>query len=478
MKLLPAILATVLLATSSLEAADSRLNVLFIAVDDLRPTLGCYEDPIALSPNIDRLAQRGVVFRRAYCQQALCSPSRLSMLTGMLPDTIRVWDLKTHFRKAVPDAVTLPQHFKQNGYHTLSLGKVFHGNGAPAKDPPSWSEPARYDIVTDVELRYALPKNRAGKGLKRASTEAADVPDDEYVDGIVCREAIQTLERLAKADEPFFLAVGFRKPHLPFCAPKRYWDLYDRDAIPLPRPAEHPEGAPELAVRSWRELEGYPDVPDEGPLSTELIRRLRHGYYACVSYTDAQVGKLLDRLDQLGLADNTAIVLWGDHGFHLGEQGLWTKANNFELATRVPLIMAVPNRAGNGHSSTALVETLDIYPTLAEACGLNVPDELEGVSLCPLLDDSAAPGRAFARSLFPRDRTKFRHKGPGDIMGHALRTDRFRFVQWRENASSNVVAEELYDHQRDPQETVNVADRAEYASTLEELRALLKPTGQ
>ncbi len=466
-------LAVLLLLTPSAVAAAAP-NVLFLAIDDLRPALGCYGDPIAVSPNIDRLAERGVTFERAYCQQAVCSPSRLSMLTGLRPDTIRVWDLKTHFRKAVPDAVTLPQHFKQNGYQTVSIGKIFHGGGEPAKDPPSWSEPPKYDIAREAELRYALPKNLAGKGLKRASTEAADVPDDAYVDGIVCCEALATLGRLAEGRQPFFLAVGFRKPHLPFCAPKRYWDLYDRDAIPLPQPAGYPKDAPELALRSWRELEGYPDVPNEGLLPNELVRRLRHGYYACVSYMDAQVGRLLDRFGELDLADNTIVVLWGDHGYHLGEQGLWTKANNYELSTRVPLIVAVPGCSGNGRSSPALVELLDVYPTLAEACGLKVPQALEGTSLCPLLDNPAASWKPVALSQYPRAHEGNRHRGRGDIMGYALRTERFRFVQWRENASGKVVAEELYDHKRDSQETVNVVGQAEYAESLNELRKRLK----
>src|SRR6056297_722987 len=255
-----------------------RSNVLFIAIDDLRPTLGCYGDPVAATPNIDRLANRGTLFHRAYCQQAVCSPSRLSLMTGRRPDTIRVWDLRAHFREAIPDVVTLPQHFKNHGYHTQSLGK------------------------------------------------------------------------------PFFLAVGFRKPHLPFCAPQKYWDLYDCAQIPLSVEDKHPQDAPELATRSWKELEGYTDVPDDGQLSADKIRELRHGYYACVSYVDALVGRLLDELEKLKLAENTVVVLWGDHGYHLGEQGLWTKANNYELSTRVPLLVAVPGQARTGVKSNALVE--------------------------------------------------------------------------------------------------------------------------
>lgn len=447
-----------------------RPNVLFLVVDDLRPALGCYDDPVAISPNIDHLAERGVVFRRAYCQQAVCSPSRLSMLTGLRPDTIRVWDLKTHFREAVPDAVTLPQHFRHNGYHTVSIGKIFHGGGEPAKDPPSWSEPPRYDVTREPSLRYALPENLAGKGLKRASTESANVPDETYVDGLVCQEALQALQRLSKSNQPFFLAVGFRKPHLPFCAPQKYWDLYLRDAIPLPEPVGHPKDAPELAIRSWGELEGYTDVPNEGPLPTELVRRLRHGYYACVSYIDAQVGSLLDRLDELHLNENTIVVLWGDHGYHLGEQGLWTKANNFELSTRVPLIVAAPERTGNGCSTSALVELLDVYPTLAAACGLDIPENLEGTSLCPLLDNPDVPWKPMALSQYPRAYQGNRHRKNGDITGYALRTQRFRFVQWRENKTGKILAEELYDHDRDPHETVNLALQSGYTETMNRLR--------
>ncbi|MBN2295295.1 MAG: sulfatase [Pirellulales bacterium] len=328
---------------TDVQASANRPNVLFLAIDDLRPALGCYGDKTALTPNIDRLASRGMVFNRAYCQQAVCSPSRLSLLSGLRPDTIRVWDLATHFREAVPDAVTLPQHFKNHGYHTLSIGKIFHGGGKPAKDPPSWSAEPQYDIVRNAKMRYALPKNLKGKKSKRSAAEAADVPDNAYIDGVVCDASIAALDELQKRDDPFFLAVGFRKPHLPFCAPRKYWDLYDRSKIPLPVTTEHPRGAPELAVRSWKELEGYTDIPEDGQLSLKKIRELRHGYYACVSYIDAQVGRLLDELDRRKLSKNTVIVLWGDHGYHLGEQGLWTKANNYEWSTRVPLIIAGRN---------------------------------------------------------------------------------------------------------------------------------------
>ena len=368
------------------------LNVLFIAVDDLRPVLGCYGDKTAVTPNLDRLASRGTVFERAYCQQALCSPSRLSLLTGRRPDTTRVWDLSTHFRQALPSVVTLPQHFKNHGYQTQGIGKILHGNGKPAFDPPSWSLDPLLAVSRDPKLRYASAKNLTGSGLKRESTEAVDVADDTYIDGKVCEAAIERLAELKTVDKPFFLAVGFRKPHLPFCAPKKYWDLYERNLIPAAAPDVHPINAPELATRSWRELEGYQDIANDGKISAAKTRQLRHGYYACVSYIDSLIGRLLKHLSKLQLTENTVVVVWGDHGFHLGEQGLWTKANNYELSTRVPLIMALPNPSSNhphlppqqrGTTCHKLVELTDIFPTLVDICQLPAPMGLEGSSFFP-----------------------------------------------------------------------------------------------
>lgn len=462
--------------TVAVHAAE-KTNVLFIAIDDLRPTLGCYGDSVAVTPNIDKLAGRGTVFRRAYCQQAVCSPSRWSLLTGRRPDTIRVWDLKTHPRQTLPDLVTLPQHFKQNGYHTQSVGKVLHGSGAPSKDAPSWSVDPHYDYVRDPKLRYALPKNLKGKGLKRAASESAEVDDDHYIDGIVCNDAIETLKRLSKktTEKPFFLGVGFRKPHLPFCAPKKYWDLYHRKAFDLTS-LGHPSGAPELATRSWKELEGYNDIPKDGRISEDKARQLRHGYYACVSYVDALVGRLLNELTTLGLDRTTAIVLWGDHGFHLGEQGIWAKANNYELSTRVPLIVASPNRLSTKPGAIftdAIVELVDVFPTLVDLCGLDAPSGLEGLSMRPLLDDLDLSWKRAAFSQYPRAFESNRHQNHGDIMGYAVRTRDFRFVQWREWESRKVVAEELYDHRNDADEMRNVAMKDEYADTVAELAELL-----
>ena len=453
---------------------EDRPNVLFIAVDDLRPALGCYGDKMAITPNIDRLARRGILFERAYCQLAVCSPSRLSLLTGRRPDTIKVWDLHAHFRTAIPDALTLPQHFKNHGYHTRAIGKILHGGGPPAKDPRSWSEPPLYDVARDMRTRYVLPKNREGTGLKRDALEASDAPDNAYIDGIVCDVAVNATGELKARCAPFFLGVGFRKPHLPFCAPKKYWDLYKREAIPPPATDSHPQGAPELAVRSWGELEGYRDIPDDGRIPPEKVAELRHGYYACVSYIDAQIGRLLDELERQGLSGNTVIALWGDHGFHLGEQGLWTKANNYEWATRSPLILSVLGQPNAGSKSRALVEFVDLYPTLVEVCGLPLPRGLEGVSMAPLLEDPERSWKTAVFSQYPRDFKSNRHRGHGDIMGYAVRTDRYRYVEWREWKTGRVVARELYDHHEDADEMTNLAPKPTYDDLVRKLGETLK----
>jgi iduronate 2-sulfatase len=470
----PVVLGLIFLLVASGFSAVLPVNVLFIAVDDLRPALGCYGDPSAKTPHIDRLAERSVVFRRAYCQQAVCNPSRASLITGLRPDTIRVWDLKAHFRDTIADAVTLPQHFERHGYTTVSIGKILHGSGAPAKDPKSWSVPPRFDVVRERSLRYALPENLKGRGLKGVASEAANVPDSHYVDGQVCAAAAEAIEELAENERPFFLAVGFRKPHLPFCAPQRYWDLHDPARIPAPEPGSPPEGAPELAVRSWMELEGYTDIPESGRISPKMVRRLRHGYQACVSYIDALIGRLLDRLEERGLTGSTVVCLWGDHGFHLGEQGLWTKASNYELATRSPLIVCAPMVSRVGGHCDALVELVDVYPTLAEVCGLPVPEGLEGTSFVPLLETPDLRWKSAVFSQFPRSRNEARHRADGDIMGRAIRTKSDRYVEWTDSRSGAVVAMELYHYPVDPLEQLNLAKDPAYRARVQSLARRLQ----
>jgi choline-sulfatase len=479
--------------------APRRPNVLFLAVDDLRPELGCYGAAHVRSPNIDRLAARGVVFTRAYCQQALCNPSRASLMTGLRPDTLRVWDLKTDFRSTTPAAVTLAQHFRQHGYFTTAIGKIFH-NTLP--DPLSWSEPKLHvpGYPFDPDAIYRLPANVAwlaerqqeleasGQAarrrdrfghvyLKHVATECADVGDDAYYDGAQTGVAIERLRALAAqrdaTGQPFFLAVGFYRPHLPFTAPRKYWDLYDPQQIPLPANPDLARGAPPMATNTMRELRGYTDYqteprPDQGRLAEDRVRQLRHGYLAAMSYTDAQVGRLLDELDRLGLAADTIVVLFGDHGWKLGEQGSFGKMTNFEIDARVPLVVAVPGAAGNGLACDRLVEFVDLYPGLCDLAGLPLRPELEGQSLAPLLGEPERPWKEAAFTQFLRHGVWVAPDGV-EYMGRSIRTGRWRYTEWRRwvqgeggavaagKEDGPVVARELYDHGSDPLETVNIA---------------------
>ncbi len=470
--------------TAYSEAADAPgkrpPNVLFLVSDDLRPELGCYGNSIIKSPNIDRLAERGMVFNRAYCQQAVCSPSRSSVMTGMRPDTTKVWDLNTHFRKALPDVVTLPHWFRDNGYTTRGLGKIYHGG---FDDPNSWSSPSK---ATKRSPRKASAKgvspsavtgpapdefaNATGAQLTKTdrgrAVGATDDSADSGSDGELADEAIAALREFKAGAEPFFLGVGFHKPHLPFVAPRAYWDLYDAANIPLPGNRFLPEDAPSYALVEKAELWNYSGVPDLAHLPDDYTRLLRHGYYAAVSYMDAQLGRVVDELDRLGLADNTIIILWGDHGWKLGEHDRWAKHSNVENDARAPMIIAAPGMKSVGKTTAALVEFVDIYPTLAELAGLPLPETLEGTSLVPLLDEPNRPWKLAALSQYPRT------VNGRKLMGYSMRTDRYRFTQWLyRDDPSKVEAVELYDHQTDPQENVNIAARSENKALIEQLTA-------
>jgi arylsulfatase A-like enzyme len=424
--------------------AEARRNVLFIAVDDLRPKLGCYGDPVAKTPNIDRLAARGLLFERAYCQQAVCAPSRASLLTALRPDTTRVYDLKTSFRKAVPGAVTLPEYFKTSGYHAESIGKIFHGDPLTL-DRQSWSVPEQFPVLPKRD-QYVLAENKDEKDpwKKTSALERVDVPDAAYRDGQIADAALEALARLK--DRPFFLGVGFNKPHLPFAAPSRYWDLYRPEDLPLAPNPYLAEDAPKHALQAYSEMRSYADYPQNGPIPERKMRAALHGYYACVSYIDAQIGKLLDALDRLKLAGNTAVALWGDHGWHLGEQDYWGKTTNFEVCVRAPLVLSVPGETG-GRRTRALTEFVDIYPTLVDACGLPRPRDLEGISLMPLFRDPRREWKRAAFSQYPRS---------GGVMGYSMRTEHYRYTEWL-NDKGDREGVELYDHERDPNETRNVA---------------------
>ena len=452
-----------------------RLNVLFIVADDLRPALGCYGDPLAVTPCVDALAGRSMVFRRAFCQEGMCNPSRASLLTGLRPDTLHVWDQAAHFRDARPRVKTLPQHFKEHGYKTLCLGKVLHSRGRAAADPPSWSEAPRFQVLEDPAELYALEGNRtAARRGAGPVVERAEVSDEAYLDGRVCRSALEALERLREECTPFFLAVGFRKPHLPFCVPERYWKLHRRADLAAPHPPGPPAEVPGIALHDSPELRHYGDLPPDRPLPPEMTAKLRHGYYAAVSFTDALVGKLLRGLERNGLRENTIVVLLGDQGFHAGEQGLWGKITNFEICARVPLILAVPGRTDRNGVTDALVELVDLFPTLAGLCGLPMPPGMEGVNLLPLLED---PRRAWKRGAFtqcPRPVAAGLRGGVPGVMGYSLRTDRYRYTEWREWKSGAVRARELYDHLEDPLETRNLAGERDRAAEIKRLAALLR----
>jgi arylsulfatase A-like enzyme len=461
------------LLAASLQAADApKKNVLFVAVDDLRPALGCAGDPHAKTPTLDALAARGTVFTRAYCQQAVCSPSRSSLLTGRRPDGTKVYDLVTHFRKALPDVVTLPQHFKADGYYAHGVGKIYHPG---YNDEPSWSVPweATKGKTFGPDGQKLLAKLKAdakAKGedetkVRGLPTEAPDVADGYLNDGWTADRAIELLKDREGKAEPFFLAVGFLKPHLPFVAPKKYWDLYDPAKLPVAESSTPPKDAPKFAPQFGGELRAYHEVPKSGPLSAEAQRKLVHGYYAAVSYMDAQLGRVLAALKEHGFADNTVVVVWGDHGWHLGDHGMWCKHTNYEKATRAALVMSKPGQKTTGKVCERLVEFVDVYPTLAEVCGLPKPDGVEGYSFAPLLDDPAKKWKAAAFSQYPRAPGQ----PTGPLMGYAVRTDRYRYVEWRKRDGSEVVARELYDHNADPNEDANVAGDAANRAVVDEL---------
>ncbi|REJ67207.1 MAG: iduronate sulfatase [Planctomycetota bacterium] len=435
--------AIVLLVVSAspgiLPAADTGPNVLFIAVDDLRPQLGCYGADDMHTPHIDRLAARGIVFQRAYCMVPTCGASRSSLMTGIRPLRHRFVNYLAWAEKDAPGIATLNTHFKRHGYYTLSNGKVFHH----AEDSADgWSEPAfRVSGVRwYADEKYQQLHEQTGRG---PAYEIADLDDGELPDGHVLKKSLADLARLAEREEPFFLAVGFFKPHLPLVAPRRYWELYDREEIELPANYHPPEDAPRDAIHNWGELRNYHGIPQKGPVSDETARALIHGYYACVSYTDALIGRLLAELDRLELSDETIVVLWGDHGWNLGEHTLWCKHSCFETSMHAPLIVAAPGIEG-GRQTAGLTEFIDIYPSLCQLAGLPLPEHLEGRSFVPLMRE---PERAWKAAAIGR------YYG-----GDTIRTDRYRFTRYS-TMKGALRGRMLYDHRADPGENVNLAGR-------------------
>lgn len=478
-KLLPGLPLAILplgflsLSSSLLQAASP--NVLFIAIDDLRPELGCYGSAHVRSPHLDQFARTGMIFERAYCQLAVCTPSRANVFTGKRPDTLRVWHLREDFRQNTPEIVTLPQFLRARGYLTQTLGKTIAINDPSSWTEPTWKDPASGKFAGAAE-KYADPRTRAevqteydaavaagltGIAFERAARgpawEKADVPDDAYQDGRLAEVALAALRDLHSRKRPFFLTVGFQKPHLPFNAPARYWDLYDPATLPPLTNDYHPLKAPWFALGRSAEFHGY-DGTGVAHVPADEAARLRHGYYACISYVDTQVGRLLDELDRLGLAENTLVVIWGDHGFKLGEHDQWGKSTNVELDTRVPLLVRLPGQKAAGRTR-AFVEFVDLFATVAEATGFAPPDDLEGVSMLPLFKHPDLPWKSAAFSQYPRntdgDELELR---AWNLMGRSIRTERYRFTRWDSmKTPGRVEGLELYDHEIDPGENRNLA---------------------
>lgn len=505
--------------TTDKNKSETKPNILFIAIDDLRPELGCYGSEIAITPNIDKLASQGLLFNRAYCQQAICSPSRASLMTGARPETIGIIENYTYFRDSHPDIVTLPQHFRNNGYETAYSGKIYHKR-AFADHPLSWSrEPAKVDVQRpSYPGAYALKENQEifkknqadirkkyGEGAtshyalgRGPAYEKADVADHEYIDGFHTVEAIATMKEMATdKSKPFFQGLGFRLPHLDWNAPTKYWDLYDPELIPMAEHLDSPQDGAMMGLHASFELRVRHGIPKNGPIEGELARTLKHAYLASVSYVDAQIGKMIAALEESGERDNTIIMLWSDHGWHLGDMGIWGKATNYEIATRVPMIIWTPDMpdTNRGKKTDALVELVDMYPTLSELAGLELPDHLEGQSFVPLI---ASPDLEWKNAVFSQypnpalrewaanpltagmretyfgplieevesriitqqeekwDRKLFEN----DLMGYTMRTANQRLVVWKDHthSDSDPLYIELYDHENDPDETKNIAE--------------------
>ena len=493
-------------------------NVLFIAIDDLKPILGCYGNKLVKTPNIDRLAKMGTVFMKNYCQQAVCGPTRASIMTGMRPDYTKVWDLKTKMRDMNPDIVTIPQYFISQGYAAAGVGKIYHPTCVEKNDELSWSvpylKPSDEDYANGLgkpaKTQYQSPENKAaiaaasdtkgdvgedgetGGKKKGPSSECIDVPDNAYEDGVSALLAREQLIKFNQSGKPFFMAVGFHKPHLPFVAPKKYWDLYKREEMPIAEFQEHSKDGPLIAYHSSSELRNYTDIPENATLPKEDNRiglkmekqkELIHGYYAAVSYADAQVGILLNTLDSLGILNNTVIVLWGDHGWHLGDHDLWEKHTNFENATRAPLIFAAPGLKPG--TTNSLSEHVDVFPTLCDLAGIPVPAQLQGKSLKPIMQNNKKTVKEYAISQYPRKLKADVMKELGytdkNLMGYTLRTDNYRFTMWLNNSfrsnepytANRVYALELYDYEKDPMETKNVSGDPAYTSIKKDLEAKL-----
>ena len=458
-------------------AFQPRPNVLLIIVDDLRPQLGAYGFDVMHTPNIDRLAEEGVLFRQAYAQWPSCGPSRSSMLTGLRPDSLGIYSNGQRLESSDAQIVSLPAYFRRNGYRTLSVGKVYHGRD---DDLGTWSEPPWDAAPNDDNWQgYASSESRESRlrlwrealaedsnaqfhQFNAAAVERANLPDDDYRDGKIAARAVEVLRE--NTGQPWFLAVGFVKPHLPFAAPSRYWDLYARSDLQPMAGSDRPVGTTEIPY-IYSELQSYQDIPANGNLTGEQVLELIHGYFAAVSFADAQVGRLLDELDRLDIRRDTIVVLVGDHGFHLGEQGIWAKHSLFELSLHTPLIVSVPGQESRGGATRALVELIDIYPSLIELAGLDPSPRFDGRSFAPLIADPNGPWKTAALSQYKHFMEPYR-----DVMGYSIRNEQYRYTLWRDTGQSGTVfASELYDLGDQTGESVNLAADTRYQAVVQEL---------
>ncbi|MCG8602972.1 MAG: sulfatase [Verrucomicrobiales bacterium] len=472
MKTIHSFFTALLLYSSVAHAAPP--NILFIAVDDLRPELATYGAEVK-TPHLDRLAESGVRFDRAYCNQAVCGASRLSLMGGLYPTKTGEQNYHvTGWRKRHPDLVTMNQHFRANGYQVIGTGKIYHGTGGEGIDPQNWDEwiqvPGKSYVLPEstAEQKRRIKANpgSTGKDHRGTVTESADVADDVYTDGARAVVAAEKLSELAGGDQPFFFAVGFIKPHLPFIAPKKYWDLYERSDFSMPDNLSFPPGYPDYARNAKAgEMSKYSDYEGKSPLdfSDELNKRLLHGYAACVSYTDANVGLVLDALENSDAADNTIVVFWGDHGWKLGDHSSWCKHTNFEVDTRVPLIMRVPG-GESGAACQEPVELIDLYPTLCDLASIEKPAHLQGKSFQNLLSDPDADHRTSAYSSYPH----------AQVTGHSIRAGKYRYTEWYRKKEKKPEAFVLTDLAADPGEETNVATEPEHAEALDRLKRELR----
>lgn len=482
--------------------ADDRPNILMISVDDLKPMLGTYGDPLVQSPTIDKLAEASALYEKAYCQQAVCGASRASIMTGLRPDNSRVWEFRQLMRERNPQAITIPEYFKSQGYMTCFAGKIFDYRcvaDGKKQDLKSWSRPEQpRNSEAMKNLGFADPVFREKLRLKeielkkngqRASydeikkaiggspcyEDSIDGPDEIYEDGMIAREGVRLIKELGQKKKPFFIAVGFKKPHLPFNAPKKYWDLYKETDFTLEKYQKPVQGAPHYAYQDSWEFSGYNVPRINGDVPESFQRKLKHGYAACISYVDAQIAKLLKTLKDQGLEKNTVIVFWSDHGFHLGDHGMWCKHSNYEQATRVPFFVYDPRQNLKKGRYTQPVELIDMFPTLCQLSGLAIPEILDGKSLL----SEAAENAKFALSQFPRNQGKNKK-----IMGYGFRFERYRYIEWVDNNYQQdntqfgpLKAVELYDYEKDPLEQVNLANNPEYKSILRRLQQEAKESG-